>query len=479
MSKLEPDNNKIEFIDYTKKFDYVCIIMMHEEPQCIIDMICNIKTLNPKNSMGFYIHLSKNFTFKNANDYNLFCAIKNGTVFPKNYYVHISEKSYITRWGKIGYQIINSIEDVHSIFINAEYVILLASNCLQFRENIKVPWYNCNHLQSKPEFGIEVTFQCRMKDGDPFLKNKFLKHLHDNKAKFIYHIHEGLYMSRNTISNFLKLWRTIYTTDDDPDYIKDTEMWISEEYMLGTYLLSLPDTHYTHGLCIRHPEYVELIDKPTHAYMFTKPIHRAINNAVREKLRQKYNYNSIVHKLISNHAPCYKLDLAYKNFNEISYPNSNINKFKCEIYSNSPRVFSFDYCSKSSTDTCVFSTGSAGNNNCFNFTLNCKADTIGIMCYNNDISNRISMNLNDAKWKNVIIVFKINTVFVYINDTIVLQKELNKVDTFGDNCIMGQSNHSGFEKHFTGSIKNMIIFSGMSEDYKTLKEHINSIISNK
>lgn len=477
MANIEQNNIKLELIDYNKKFDYVFVIMAHEEPQCLVDMICNIKTLNLEKNIGFYIHLAKNYMFKTLNDYNLYYAIKGDTVFPKNYYVHISEKSYITQWGNIGYELISTIDNACSKFINTEYFILLASNCMQIKQEVKIPWFNRSHIESKPDFGIDITFQYKMKENDSFLKNKFIKYLHNNhNAKFMYHYHEGMYMSKQIIKDFLKLWHTIYENYDDQDYINDSKMGVSEEYILGTYLLTLKDTYSTHSLCVRQPEYNDIVEKPPHEYYFIKPVSRNINNIIREKLRRKYNYNDIVHILTNNYTPYNKLDLVYKKLSENIYPNNDNNKFICEIYSSAPRIFSFDF--KSTDDNiCILSTGTASKNNCFNLVLN--YGYVGIMCYENDIYHYSTAKINDGEWHKVIVIFKINIVYIYINELLVLKKDFYGINTIGNNCYIGQSNHKDHLRKFIGSIKNILIFSGVSDDYNLLNSNINSIISSK
>ena len=97
------------------------------------------------------------------------------------------------------------------------------------------------------------------------------------------------------------------------------------------------------------------------------------------------------------------------------------------------------------------------------------------MCYSNYIYNYSTKSIIDDNWHKVLIIFSINNLCIYVDNNLVLSRNLY-INTYGYDCYIGQSNHKGFYRPYIGYLRNFIVMSGIAElsDINTIiNSHIN------
>lgn len=446
----------------------IFIIACHEQPKCIVDMILNIRTMNPTiaDTIGFSLHISKNYIFEDDNDYYLFNNMMNGTLFPQEYNVKINTTRYETRWGSISVPLVSTLKYACDMFPHAQKFVLLASNCLQTYFSPKLLYYPAG-LGYDADYGASYRTVYPIDTGSHLLRHKFIKKIFDmnnGDCSYAYGIHEGLFMSRIIAVDFLKIWFDVYT--NEADMCRDNDIYgCTEEYVFQTYLYNLKKKRFGGSMCHRQPEYVEVVDRPTSEVYFVKPVKRSINLPLRKMMREKYGYVHLLNNILTTVNKQAPIKLIYKNTDTKYYDGqfSSCEKFNIDVCGNYPRTIYLEFKSNVTKDVCLFASGTATANKCFNIILDKK---VKIMCYSNDINDYPSKNFNDNEWHSIAVVLGINVVYIYIDELLVFSKPLHGINTTGTHALLGMSNHLSFERPYQGSMRNVMVWTGLVDPRK-------------
>jgi len=458
--------------------EHIFIITCHEHPKTIVDLVCNLKAMNPNVKTGFCLHISKGFLFHDKDDYKYYRMILDGKLFPESFNVKINPKRFTTKWGSLSAFLVDTLNYAHKSFENAKYFIFVASNCLQTCYNPPL----INHKQhyiGPYQFGHLPKISVPIDDENPYLKNKFINYLYKNfnSAKFTIGIHEGLYMSTEIAKDFLDKWYTVYSSDEE--ILEDNKLGCTEEYIFDTYFSTQMDKVHGLSLCVRQPEYIDVVENPTREFFMVKPVHRRFDLPLRKKMREKYKYDKTITEILeTKEAENYinRPTIVYLNKNEKQYESKNKDFQKIDdiVQGNIPRIIHMEIKTDSPYIHCLLSTGSAKQNNCLNILIE---KYIKIMCYGNDFYKYDTKDINDGLWHSVCVIYSDSKLWIYVDKTKVFETKVNDLFTLYNNSYIGKSNHTGFERYYNGSMKNVLILEGDYTSHDKLFKDIDLILN--
>jgi hypothetical protein len=276
MSIIDKINNyKNINLDITKKIDIIYSILVHENIECIFDMIYNICYFNKNNNFMIIIHSNVKI-FKQLNLIKLpNYIIINDKPYDKNKYTYSILKGHI-----------DNFIIIKNLCINFNLFYLLASNCMIVKQ------ININYLQNNvseiTQFYSQKYEENNINDNRiEFTKNLelvelFKKYNISIKKEF----HEGSYFSKNVFDAIIK-------------FIHDNEIEskIKFEFVAEEILLASIENYLTNKITHRTCKFIETrlprqkdIDNIINSkeYYTIKKVPRIINHRVRLLINKLY-----------------------------------------------------------------------------------------------------------------------------------------------------------------------------------------------
>lgn len=459
--------------------EYVFVISCYDKTKSIIDMILNIRTMNPNiiNKIGFSLHISQKIIFSDDVDYFIYNKLKGNRMFPKEYNV-ITNNEGETK-GCIN--IIKAMKGGLEYFKKAKYFIILAGDSIQIKYSPKFLHYPIYGFGVDYSATIQIRYQ--LTPDNKYYEHNFIRRifeLNNGSCFFAYGHCNGICMKRDLAEDFTNIWYNVNTYKNNAEMMYDNNVKFIdvENYVFATYLCNLKNKAAGLGLYSKLPDTgdkinIESLENTISSY-FVGPISKHINSSIRKTLREKYGYNKMLKDIISSinndnieifhpsprllykqtKTKYYSSELC--NYDTFELSNDNV------VQGNQPRILYFEFKTTTTNDVCIFASGEPKKNNCFNIVL---SKIICVVCLANNINEYHATILNDNKWHKVMIIVGINKVGIYVDDIQVLVRRHEGINTKGNRCIIGGSNVSNkpSQNHFEGYIRNFFYFSGLAD----------------
>lgn len=472
--------------------EYVFAISCYEKTKSIIDMILNIRAMNPSivNKIGFSLHISQRVTFSDEVDYFIYNKLTKTMMFPKDYNVTVRNDGNTK--GVIN--LIKALKYGLDTFKKAKYFILLSGDCMQIKHSPKFLHYPVYGFGVDYSATIQVRYQ--MTPDNKYYEHKFIRRIYElnnGSCVFAYGQCDGISMKRDLAEDFTNIWYHNNTYKNYDEMINDNNVKFidAENYVFATYLCNLKNKVAGLGLCSRlcnisettndvnsqnintnmNTEMLDYITSINMSNYFIGPVSKHINTPIRKNLREKYGYNQILKDIISSinnddidtYHP--RPILLYKQTKTKYYSGElcNYDIFELDddkiLQGNQPRVIYIEFKTNTSNDVCLFASGEPRKNNCFNIML---SKIICIVCLANNINEYHASSLNDNLWHKLMVIVGINKVSIYVDDIQILVRRHDGINTKGNRCIIGGSNvvKKPQQNHFEGYMRNFFYFSG-------------------
>ncbi len=182
--------------DNVKKYDIIYSLVVHESPDCVIDLINNIYLCNSSQSVFIVIHCNE-LMFKSLIPYQntMKNFILNSTYFNKKLFSKDLTKAHFQN-----FNFINS-----SNLIEFKYFCLIASNCL-FIKSFKLSDIENN---IRPLSNYTQTFSNNLIGWDHHKKTinniNFIKFLKNRNIKLVYNQHEGAIYHKDVFMKIINI----------------------------------------------------------------------------------------------------------------------------------------------------------------------------------------------------------------------------------------------------------------------------------